>query len=295
MTTYRIEHHSTHRGHVDRGTTYLRALLTPRDGGGQRLHETELQVFPEPAETSIYRDFDGNRITHIDVPAPYEQLELRARSTVTVTRRAVDPGHLPVLAWEQVVAAVRQIRATGRGEHGEGMAAVIAIVEGAQPSALAPAPTEDALRLVPPGTPLVALLAGLAEQMSTAIRRSPTSVGVDRALRDGVGSIQDLAHLMCSLARGVGLSARYVAGYRYQPGVDGAHAWVAVWLPGGGWLHVDPATGRFIDDRYVVLGWGRDALDVSPVRGVRLSPGGKVARTDRVTLTPVGAPSGGAG
>src|SRR5690625_4745160 len=173
MTTYRIEHHSTHRGHVDRGTTYLRALLAPRDGGGQRLHETELQVFPEPAETSIYRDFDGNRITHIDVPAPYEQLELRARSTVTVTRRAVDPEHLPVLAWEQVVAAVRQIRATGRGEHGEGMAAVIAVVEGAQPSALAPAPAEDARRLGPAGAPLVALLAGLAEQTTTAPRCSP--------------------------------------------------------------------------------------------------------------------------
>ena len=295
MSTYLIEHRSTHRGQVARGTTYLRALLTPRDGGGQRLHDAELHVSPNPAETSVYRDFDGNRITHVDVPAPYEELQLRARSTVTVTRRAADPAHLPVLAWEQVVAAVRQIRATGRGEHGEGMAAVIAIVEGAHPSALVPAPSDDALRLLPPGTPLVALLAGLAEQMSTAIRRSPTSVGADRALREGVGSIQDLAHLMCSLARGAGLSARYVAGYRYEPGVDGAHAWAAVWLPGGGWLHIDPASGAFIDDRYVVLGWGRDAVDVSPVRGVQLTAGGPVTRTDHVTLTPVSAPAGSVG
>ncbi len=295
VTTYRIEHRSTHRGRVESGTTYLRTLLTPRDGGGQRLHGSELHVTPEPSETSEYRDFDGNRIIHVDVPAPYEELELLARSTVTVTRRPADPAHLPALSWEQVVAAVRQIRATGRGEHGEGMAAVIAIVEGAQPSTLAPAPSDDALRLIPPGTPLVALLAGLAEQMSTAISRSSTSVGTDKALRDGVGSIQDLAHVMCSLARGVGLSARYVAGYRHEPGVDGAHAWVAVWLPGGGWLHVDPASGGFIDGRYVVLGWGRDALDVSPVRGVRLGPGGPVTRTDQVTLTPVDAPAGSTG
>ena len=32
MSTYLIEHRSTHRGQVARGTTYLRALLTPRDG-----------------------------------------------------------------------------------------------------------------------------------------------------------------------------------------------------------------------------------------------------------------------
>lgn len=287
MTTYRIEHRSSHAGELHEGSTYLRCLLTPRDGGGQQLLEHQLTMSPQPVEQADYRDFDANLVTHLEVPAPHEQIELTATSVVAVTRRSVRPAHLPQTPWEQVVAAARQMRATGQGQHGEGPAAVTSVVEGCHPSELVPAPDDNALRFLQPGVPLVALVAGIAAQMSQGMGRAAQSVGVDRALAEGVGSTQDLAHAMCALLRGVGLSARYVAGYRYEPGVDGAHAWTAAWLPGGGWLHIDPAAGDFVDDRYVVLGWGRDALDASPVRGVRLAGGGSYDRTDEVRLTPV--------
>jgi transglutaminase-like putative cysteine protease len=96
------------------------------------------------------------------------------------------------------------------------------------------------------------------------------------------GVCQDFAHLLIGCVRSMGLAARYVSGYietrppAGQPklrGVDASHAWASVWMPGGGWLHIDPTNDQFIDNRYVVLGSGRDYRDVSPLRGIVFTEG----------------------
>ena len=51
-------------------------------------------------------------------------------------------------------------------------------------------------------------------------------------------------------------------------GADASHAWAAVWLPGGDWVHVDPTNDQLASDRYATLAWGRDYGDVPPMRGV---------------------------
>lgn len=60
-------------------------------------------------------------------------------------------------------------------------------------------------------------------------------------------------------------------GGRPVGGAGAVHGWVAVWVPGGGWLHVDPGNDALVDERYVVLGWGRDAGEVAPLRGIAYS------------------------
>ncbi|MBN8909697.1 MAG: transglutaminase family protein, partial [Rhodospirillales bacterium] len=46
------------------------------------------------------------------------------------------------------------------------------------------------------------------------------------------------------------------------------------WLgPAHGWIDLDPTHGLVVADEHVVLGWGRDYGDVSPVRGVILGGG----------------------
>ena len=74
-----------------------------------------------------------------------------------------------------------------------------------------------------------------------------------------------------------GLPARYASGYlETMPppgreklrGADASHAWVSAWVPGAGWVEIDPTNDKFIDNRYVILGWGRDYSDVPPLRGV---------------------------
>jgi transglutaminase-like putative cysteine protease len=60
--------------------------------------------------------------------------------------------------------------------------------------------------------------------------------------------------------------------------VDQSHAWVAAWLGppdqgGAGWVEMDPTNSLFVREEHVVLGWGRDFGDVSPLLGVILGGG----------------------
>jgi transglutaminase-like putative cysteine protease len=101
-------------------------------------------------------------------------------------------------------------------------------------------------------------------------------------LRSRKGVCQDFAHVQIACLRAIGLAGRYVSGYlRTLPppgkprliGADASHAWVSTWCPGFGWIDVDPTNDLLVSQEHVVLAWGRDFADVSPVRGVILGGG----------------------
>jgi transglutaminase-like putative cysteine protease len=136
----------------------------------------------------------------------------------------------------------------------------------------------------PPGRPVLEALLAL----NTGIRRdftfrpgvTTTSTRIAEVLRRREGVCQDFTHLMISALRGFGLPARYVSGYiRTRPtrarfGADQSHAWVGCWLGAEhGWVDLDPTNGIVVRDEHVVLGWGRDFGDVTPLRGVILGGG----------------------
>ena len=97
----------------------------------------------------------------------------------------------------------------------------------------------------------------------------------------GEGVCQDFAHVGLVLLRAAGVPARYVSGYLHtQPDapvgqvVTGeSHAWVEAWV--GDWVGYDPTAGDVPGERHVVVGYGRDYADVSPLRGIY--SGGSVA------------------
>ena len=93
------------------------------------------------------------------------------------------------------------------------------------------------------------------------------------------GVCQDFAHFQIACLRSLGLAARYVSGYlETKPpegqarlvGADASHAWLQVFCPDFGWLDVDPTNNVQPSDKHLVLGWGRDFEDVSPLKGVIL-------------------------
>jgi transglutaminase-like putative cysteine protease len=124
--------------------------------------------------------------------------------------------------------------------------------------------------------------------LNTSIRRNftfragvtSTRTRISEVLRRREGVCQDFTHLMISALRSFGLPARYVSGYiRTRPmhtrlGADQSHAWISCWLGlEHGWFDVDPTNGIVVRDEHVVLGWGRDFGDVTPLRGVILGGG----------------------
>ena len=81
---------------------------------------------------------------------------------------------------------------------------------------------------------------------------------------------------MIGCVRSLGLAARYVSGYietlpppgqERLVGADASHAWASVYLPGWGWVDVDPTNDQFVAESYITTAWGRDYWDVSPLRG----------------------------
>ena len=91
------------------------------------------------------------------------------------------------------------------------------------------------------------------------------------------GVCQDYAHVFCSVARLMGVPARYVSGHLFRrDGEDhqpAAHAWAEAWVDGHGWIAFDPANGICADDAYVRVAVGLDYSDAAPTAGSRKGAG----------------------
>ncbi len=87
------------------------------------------------------------------------------------------------------------------------------------------------------------------------------------------GACRDFAILLMDALRGLGLAARLASGYLCEFGnakkiAEGAlHAWVEVYLPGAGWLGMDPTNGTLCDHHHITAAVGLTPDDISPVHG----------------------------
>ena len=105
------------------------------------------------------------------------------------------------------------------------------------------------------------------------------------AFANGRGVCQDFAHIQIACLRGLGIPAGYVSGFlRTLPppgeerleGADAMHAWIRAWCGVElGWVEYDPTNDVIVGEDHIVVAYGRDYSDVSPVRGTMRSSGGQ--------------------
>jgi transglutaminase-like putative cysteine protease len=96
-------------------------------------------------------------------------------------------------------------------------------------------------------------------------------------LRLRSGTCRDFALFMIEAVRSLGLAARFVTGYLYDPALDGegpalegagaTHAWVQVYLPGAGWIEFDPTNGLIGGTNLIRVGVARDPRQAVPLQG----------------------------
>ena len=83
------------------------------------------------------------------------------------------------------------------------------------------------------------------------------------------GSCRDYSVLFMAMCRVMGIAARFVSGYHYgdpeQP--QYLHAWVEVYLPGGGWRGFDPTQNCLVSGKHIPLAASAISEAVTPVYG----------------------------
>ncbi|SDB33000.1 transglutaminase family protein [Belnapia rosea] len=271
--------------------------LRPRDLPGQRVLSAGITAVPAASRRRDALDHFGNHVTWLFLDQPHATFEVVGEAVVEVGFPAPPPA-AATLPWERVAACARA-----------GGPAAWQAAEFTFDSPMVPieaAAGAYAAESFPRGRPV---LEGLLE-LNTRIRREfayrpgATSLAtpVAEVLKRRQGVCQDFSHVMISALRALGLPARYVSGYIRtltppgQPrrrGADQSHAWVGCWLgPEHGWVDLDPTNNAVVRDEHLVVGWGRDYADVSPVSGVVLG-GGAHGLTIGVDLEPLAVEAAG--
>lgn len=251
--------------------------LRPRSLPWQRVLRFGLVADPPASRVTWGTDHFGNPVAWLFMDTAHAALHVATDSLVEVVRRTVpNPAQTP--SWEQVAGLC--LRRAGAAEAAE-------FAFGSAKAPFLPAAAAWAAGSFPPGRPILMALLDLMARIGREFRFqsgvTTVSTPVARVLQLKAGVCQDFAHLMIAGLRSLGLPARYVSGYiRTRPppgkerlrGADQSHAWVGCWLgPELGWIDLDPTNDLIVGDEHVVLGWGRDYTDVSPVLGVLLGGG----------------------
>ncbi len=275
---YAVQHRTLYRygSPVDLGVHLLH--LEPRDLSFQRVLRASLTPAPIPGRVQAGVDAFGNRVSWMFLDEPHPEFEVRLDALVEVaTRTPPAPEDTP--PWREVAAA-----AFAGGA--DGYEAAEFLFDGPMVGT-SPDVTAYVAGSFRSNEPLLAGLIDLNARMRKdfTFRAGATTVNtpVRTVLTQRAGVCQDFAHLVIAGLRGLGLPARYVSGYvRTRPapgqprrrGADQSHAWVGCWMGAGlGWIDIDPTNNLVVNDEHVVLGWGRDFSDVSPLRGVILGGG----------------------
>ena len=248
--------------------------------GRQHLTTHYLEVLPDPDARSDFVDFFGNLVTTTTHFEPHPKMEIRLSCHVEMARP------VPWLDLSPDVAQVRHAWTQSRDLGAESPLHFLGPSPRLSPHEGIAAFARDTFD---EGQSAFVNVVNIGKALHDLMIFDTTATTVDTDasqafdLRRGV--CQDFSHIMILALQSLGIPAGYVSGYlRTLPppggekleGVDAMHAWVRAWCgPEQGWIEYDPTNAKLVDTDHIVVGFGRDYSDVSPVSGHLRSSGGQ--------------------
>ena len=247
-----------------------RLMFRPRDSHDLRLLSTRLTISPV-AEVRWIHDVFGNSIAVASFKDGAEVLSLT--SEIVVETYALEEPAFRLEPWARTIPfsyakdEIPDLARTIERHHPDPDGMVQAWVRTVTREAGAEHTNEI----------LNAINAAIKARFTYASRVAMGVQSPIETLELGSGSCRDFALLMMEACRNLGLAARFVTGYLYDPALDGAsesmvgaghtHAWVQVYLPGAGWIEFDPTNGTKGGRNLIRVGVARDPAQAIPVQG----------------------------
>jgi uncharacterized protein (DUF2126 family)/transglutaminase-like putative cysteine protease len=267
-------HHVTHYRYdraVDLGPQIVR--LRPAAHSRTRVLSYALKVLPEKHFINWQQDPQGNYLARLVFPEKTD--ELRIEVDLVAEMAVFNPFDFFLEPYAEKIpfaySADEKRELTpylATLEPTKKFAAYVASIE------RKPLPTIDFL---------VALNQRLSQDISYLIRMEPGVQTPEQTLVNASGSCRDSAWLLVQIMRSLGLAARFVSGYLIQltadvKALDGPsgttvdftdlHAWCEVYLPGAGWVGLDPTSGLFAGEGHIPLACSPEPSSAAPISGV---------------------------
>ncbi len=272
--------------------------LGPRDFERQSCLSRHIDLDPVPSMLRESVDAFGNLETRLEYDLPHERLRVVSRSTVEV-RTLEQCAASDSMPWTTVRD---QLRYSGRAMPAGPLEAARFRMESTYVK-LKHVFADYAASCFAERRPILAgaldLMHKIYEDFTYAPGATHIRTSAVEAFTARRGVCQDFAHIMLACLRSLGLAARYVSGYlrtfppagaeRNPVGADASHAWVSVFCPPLGWVDLDPTNDVQVAAGHIVVAWGRDFGDVSPLRGIIIG-GGRHRLAVRVAVRAIGEP-----
>ncbi|MFN8038242.1 MAG: transglutaminase family protein [Acidimicrobiales bacterium] len=272
-----IEHRTTYRFDRAVGIAPHVVRLRPAPHCRTPIEAYSLHVEPGSHFCNWQQDPFGNHLARYVFPEPARELSFTVDLVADMT--VINPfdffideeaAHWPFTYDEALARDLSPYLATGTG--GPLVDAWLAEVE--RPEAGADGPTTIDF--------LVELNRRLHGDVAYTVRMEPGVQTPEATLAKAIGSCRDSAWLLVDLLRRLGLAARFVSGYLVQltadvEALDGPsgptedftdlHAWTEVYLPGAGWVGLDPTSGLFAGEGHIPLACTPEPATAAPITG----------------------------
>jgi len=247
---------------VELGTHFLR--LRPRESHQLRIESANLKLAPDPT-VSWKSDIEGNSITKATFRSPTMQLSIE--SEIVVQQYNENPFDF----------LIEEYAAQSPFDYSDQDSPILRpyVTESNQAGNTKVSDWAFALWNGTESIETISLLLRIAHRIRTdfqyIVRDEPGVQPADEILSRQSGSCRDFATLFIAVARHFGFAARFVSGYLVaEPSncnYGATHAWTEVYLPGGGWMGIDPTLGIMSGSDHIPVAVSHLPDSVPPVAG----------------------------
>ncbi|MBE0492492.1 MAG: transglutaminase family protein [Sulfurospirillum sp.] len=259
------------------------ARLKPKSNKYQKLLDFSMKVTPHPYEIYDFYDIFHNNTSHMLIREPHEKFTVIGKSKVEILTSTIEEK-IATCKTNSITyeAAIKRITLFSPSD----LFAKLFLFD----SELIPKSSqkirEYAMQSFHPKRDLFEatkeFMTRIYEDFEFVAGFSDVTTPIEKIFEAKQGVCQDFAQFAISALRTIGLPARYMSGYieTIPPkgkqklfGTDASHAWFSLYIPSIGWVDFDPTNNLIPRDQHILLGYGRDYYDISPLKGVVFSSG----------------------